>query len=109
NQPNRSLVILTIVAVVIGSVFPFGFLAELISAGALVAFMFVTIGIYALRKREGKDLPEPAFKLPCYPVMPIFIFICVFAVFLGLSGQAKFYTLIWFIIGIVYYYFMPLR
>lgn len=109
NQPNRSLVILTIVAVIIGSVFPFGFLAELISAGALVAFMFVTIGIYALRKREGKDLPEPAFKLPFYPVMPIFIFICVFAVFWGLSGQAKFYTLIWFIIGIVYYLFYAIK
>ncbi|HLR19996.1 MAG TPA: amino acid permease [Staphylococcus sp.] len=109
HQPNRALVILTIVAVIIGSVFPFGFLAELISAGALVAFMFVTIGIYALRRREGKDLPHPAFKLPFYPIMPIFIFACIFAVFWGLSGQAKFYTLIWFIIGIVYYLFYAIK
>ncbi|SIN56582.1 cationic amino acid transporter [Mycobacteroides abscessus subsp. abscessus] len=105
NLPNRALIVLSIVAVVIGAVFPFGFLAQLISAGALVAFMFVTVGIYALRKREGKDLPMPAFKLPFYPIMPIIIFVCVFAVFWGLSGQAKLYTLIWFIIGIVYYLF----
>ncbi|MHC3760061.1 APC family permease [Staphylococcus succinus] len=109
NLPNRALFILTIVAVIVGSVFPFGFLAQLISAGTLVAFMFVTIGLYALRRREGKDLPKPAFKLPLYPVMPIIIFICVFAVFWGLSGQAKFYTMLWFIIGIIYYLFYILK
>ncbi|TGP40340.1 hypothetical protein EN872_17100, partial [bacterium M00.F.Ca.ET.229.01.1.1] len=68
-----------------------------------VAFMFVTVGIFFFFKREGHDLPEPAFKLPFYPVMPVIIFICVFIVFWGLSGQAKIYTLIWFCIGIIYY------
>ena len=67
--------------------------------------MFVTVGMYGLRRREGKDLPEPGFKLPLYPVMPLIIFICIFAVFWGLSGQAKFYTLMWFVIGIAYYLF----
>ena len=43
--------------------FPFAFLAQLISAGTLVAFMFVSLAMYRLRKREGKDLPIPAFKL----------------------------------------------
>lgn len=109
NLPNRALVVLSFVAVIVGSVFPFGFLAQLITAGTLVAFMFVTAGIFALRKREGKDLPLPAFKLPLYPVMPILVFICVFAVFWGLSGQAKFYTLIWFVIGIVYYLFYIIK
>ena len=103
NLPNRALIVLSIVAIIIGSVFPFGFLAQLISAGALVAFMFVTVGIFSLRKREGHDLPQPAFKLPFYPVMPVIIFICVFIVFWGLSGQAKIYTLIWFCVGIIYY------
>ena len=109
NLPNHALITLSIVAIIIGSVFPFGFLAQLISAGALVAFMFVTVGIFALRKREGKDLPQPAFKLPFYPVMPIIIFICVFAVFWGLSNQAKIYTFIWFCIGILYYVFYLLK
>lgn len=105
HLPNRALLVLTVVAVLVGSVFPFAFLAQLISAGTLVAFMFVTVGMYGLRRREGKDLPEPGFKLPLYPVMPLIIFICIFAVFWGLSGQAKFYTLMWFVIGIAYYLF----
>lgn len=104
HLPNHALWILTLVAVIVGSMLPFAFLAQLITVGALVAFMFVTIGMYALRPREGKDLPEPAFKLPLYPVMPIIIFVCVFSVFWGLSGQAKLYTMIWFIVGMVYYF-----
>ncbi|MEH4363855.1 amino acid permease, partial [Klebsiella pneumoniae] len=67
HLPNRALVILTIIGVLIGSMFPFAFLAQLISAGTLVAFMFVSLAMYRLRKREGKDLPIPAFKLPLYP------------------------------------------
>ncbi|MGT0185875.1 amino acid permease [Staphylococcus aureus] len=38
HLPNRALVILTI-GVLIGAIFPFAFLAQLISAGTLVAFM----------------------------------------------------------------------
>ncbi len=36
HLPNRALVILTIIGVLIGSMFPFAFLAQLISAGTLV-------------------------------------------------------------------------
>ena len=56
--------------------FPFAFLAQLISAGTLIAFMFVSIAMYGLRKREGKDLPVPAFKsaiLPCITCHYLFI------------------------------------
>ncbi|OWU49994.1 hypothetical protein CEJ90_15490, partial [Staphylococcus aureus] len=42
------LVILTIIGVLIGSMFPFAFLAQLISAGTLVAFMFVSLAMYRL-------------------------------------------------------------
>ena len=101
--PNRSLFILTIIAVIIGSMFPFAFLAQLISAGTLVAFMFVSLGMFGLRPREGKDIPVPAFKMPFYPVLPIVAFISVAIVFWGLSGEAKLYTLIWFIIGLLIY------
>ncbi|WP_251517256.1 MULTISPECIES: amino acid permease [Staphylococcus] len=109
NLPNRSLVILTIIAVIIGSMFPFSFLAQLISAGTLVAFMFVSIAMFALRPRQGKDLPVPQFKMPLYPVLPIISFICVAVVFWGLSGEAKLYTLIWFIFGLLIYFIYGVR
>ncbi|EHJ08077.1 APC family permease [Staphylococcus simiae] len=109
HLPNRALIVLTIVGVVIGSMFPFAFLAQLISAGTLVAFMFVSIAMYRLRKREGKDLPIPAFKLPLYPVLPAITFILVLLVFWGLGFEAKLYTLIWFVVGIILYLSYGLR
>ncbi|MDD3223594.1 MAG: amino acid permease [Clostridium sp.] len=104
NLPNRALVVLTIVGVVIGAFFPFAFLAQLISAGTLIAFMFVSLGIYALRSREGKDIPEPSFKMPLYPVMPALAFLGALGVFWGLDIQAKMYALIWFILGMIIYF-----
>ncbi|MCZ4813475.1 APC family permease [Staphylococcus aureus] len=109
HLPNRALVILTIIGVLIGSMFPFAFLAQLISAGTLVAFMFVSLAMYRLRKREGKDLPIPAFKLPLYPVLPAITFVLVLLVFWGLGFEAKLYTLIWFIVGIILYLSYGLR
>ena len=103
HLPNRALVILTIIGVIIGSMFPFKFLAQLISAGTLVAFMFISLAMYRLRKREGKDLPLPEFKLPLYPILPAITFVLVLIVFWGLGYEAKLYTLIWFIIGIFIY------
>ena len=89
--------------------FPFNFLAQLISAGTLVAFMFVSLAMYRLRKREGKDLPKPDFKLPLYPVLPAITFVLVLLVFWGLSFEAKLYTLIWFVVGIVIYLLYGLK
>lgn len=104
NRPNRALWTLTIVGILIGAFFPFAFLSQLISAGTLIAFMFVSIGIYPLRRREGKDINDPAFKVPLYPVLPALGFIASLMVFLGLDYQAKLYAGIWFVFGLVIYF-----
>ena len=91
NRPNRALWTLTIVVILIGAFFPFAFLSQLVSAGTLIAFMFVSIGIYPLRRREGKDINDPAFKVPLYPVLPALGFLASLMVFLGLDYQAKLY------------------
>lgn len=104
NRPNRALWTLTIVGILIGVFFPFAFLSQLISAGTLIAFMFVSIGIYPLRRREGKDINDPAFKVPLYPVLPALGFIASLMVFLGLDYQAKLYAGIWFVFGLVIYF-----
>lgn len=103
NLPNHALIVLTVVAVIVGSLFPFAFLSQLISAGTLIAFMFVSLGIYRLRPREGKDIPDPAFKMPWYPVMPALAFLGALLVFWGLDIDAKLYALIWFIVGLFVY------
>lgn len=103
NLPNHALLVLTVVAVILGGIFPFSFLSQLVSAGTLVAFMFVSLGVYRLRRREGKDIPEPGFKMPLYPVMPALAFAGSLFVFLGLDQAAKEMAGIWFVIGVVIY------
>ena len=104
NNPNNSLFTITVVTVVIGAFFPFAFLSQLVSAGTLIAFMFVSLGIYALRHREGKDIPVPEFKMPWYPVMPALAFVASLIVFWGLATDAKIYAGLWFVIGVVIYF-----
>lgn len=104
NLPNRALIVLTIIAIALGAFFPFTFLAQLISAGTLIAFMFVSLGVYSLRPREGKDIPMPSFKMPLYPVLPALGFLGALGIFWGLDIQAKTYALCWFILGMVIYF-----
>ena len=103
HRPANSLWTIAIVSIFISSFIPFTFLTQLVSAGTLIAFMFVSIGIYRLRPREGKDIVDPAFKMPWYPVLPLLAFLGSLAVFWGLDLQAKKYMLIWSIIGIIIY------
>ncbi|KRM12430.1 amino acid permease [Paucilactobacillus suebicus] len=104
KRPNRALAVITVVGVVVGSLFPFAFLAQLISAGTLIAFMFVSLGVYGLRRREGKDIQNPSFKMPFYPVLPALGFIGSLIVFWGLGTDAKIYAGVWFLLGLVIYF-----
>ena len=57
--------------------------------------MFVSLAMYRLRNREGKDLPIPAFKLPLYPVLPAVTFVLVLLVFWGLGFEAIHFNLVY--------------
>lgn len=104
KQPKNAVLLITIIVMIVSSLLPFSFLSQLVSAGTLIAFMFVSIGIFSLRKREGKDIQEPAFKVPGYPILPILSFMFSLLVFIGLDHAAKIYTIIWFILGIFVYF-----
>lgn len=107
--PNHSLWFIAIAATVLGSIFPFDFLSTLVSAGTLVAFIMVSLGIYALRPREGKDLPAAAFKMPLYPVLPTVSALASLFIFINLNLDAKILMLVWFIIGIAIYFLYGIR
>lgn len=109
GRPNRALWTLTVVAILIAAFFPFAFLSQLVSAGTLIAFMFVSLGIYALRRREGKDIANPSFKMPFYPVLPALAFLASLFVFVGLDYQAKLYAGIWFVLGLIIYFTYGIR
>lgn len=109
RRPANSLWTVAIIAIIISAFIPFSFLTQLVSAGTLIAFMFVSIGIYRLRPREGRDIVNPAFKMPFYPVLPFLAFLGSFLVFWGFDEQAKKYMLIWTLIGIAIYYLYGIR
>lgn len=109
HVPNHALWMITFLAMILGSVFPFTFLATLVSAGTLVAFIFVSLGIYALRPREGVDLPEAQFKMPLYPVLPAVSAIFSAVIFWGLNTDAKILMVGWFVIGLLIYFIYGTR
>lgn len=109
HVPNHALWMITFLAMILGSIFPFTFLATLVSAGTLVAFIFVSLGIYALRPREGVDLPEAQFKMPLYPVLPAISAIFSAVIFWGLNTDAKILMVGWFVIGLLIYFIYGIR
>ena len=104
KRPNNALITIILVAIVCSIVFPFALLSQLISAGTLITFMFVSVGMMQLRKRENKDLPDDGFKVPLFPILPILGFIVSAIIFGGLSNYAKLCTIIWFIFGLAIYF-----
>lgn len=109
GSPKHSIWFITTMAIIVGAFFPFEFLAQLISAGTLIAFVFVTLGMYTLRKREGVDLPLPGFKVPLYPLMPALGTIGSVIIILGLGNAAKIYIIIWMILGFLLYMFYGVK
>ena len=77
----------------------------MISAGTLIAFIMVSLGIYSLRKREGVDLPNPSFKMPLYPVLPALAALGAAYIFYTLDSQAQIYSVGWFVLGLLVYAF----
>lgn len=103
HLPNRALLVISAITIAVGAFFPFAFLSQLVSAGTLIAFVFVSLGVYALRRREGRDLPTASFKVPWYPVLPALGAIASAFVFVGLNVDAQIVAGIWFVIGLVLY------
>lgn len=86
KQPKNSVILITIIVMIVSSVLPFSFLSQLVSAGTIIAFMFVSIGLFFLR---GKIFLNQHLR---YPILPALAFIFSLLVFLGLDHSAKVYT-----------------
>ncbi|WP_367342358.1 APC family permease [Limosilactobacillus sp.] len=107
--PVNALNLVTVAAIFVAGFLPFTFLANLVSAGTLVAFIMVSLAVYALRPREGRDLPEAKFKMPLYPVLPVLSAAFSAVIFWGLSNDAKLLMLGWFVIGMIIYFVYGLK
>ena len=99
--PFNATVVLTVLGVILGAVFPVGMLANLVSAGTLIAFIVASVGILKLRKRE--DIDHSGYKMPWYPVLPIISALASLGLFFSLNKDALILALGWVVIGAIVY------
>lgn len=99
--PN-TLIASGVVAILAGLI-PLNFLAEMTSIGTLVAFIFVSIAVIVLRRREP-DLKR-GFKVPFYPVIPILSIAGCLWIVKDLQPITILVFLIWLVAVLAFYMF----
>ncbi|GFZ26473.1 APC family permease [Lactobacillus corticis] len=105
--PTRALVIAAIVCAFLAGLVPLVELTQLINAGTLLAFIFISFGIIPLRHRQ--DITNSGFKMPLYPVLPILAGLFSIYFLLMLPQTTKTMVTIWIIIGLVIYFTFGIR
>lgn len=105
--PRKATVVLTAIAVILSSAMPVELLANLVSAGTLIAFGAASLGIIFLRKR--KDIDHSGYKVPLYPVLPIISVLCCVGLFISLSVESILMTLVWILAGALVYFAYGMR
>jgi len=101
KTPHVTTLVTGAVAVVIAGLFPIGFISELVSIGALLAFTMVSIGILVLR-RTRPDYPRP-FRTPWVPVVPILGALLSLAQMSALPRSTWIRLVVWMAIGLLIY------
>jgi len=81
---------------------PIAVLGELVSIGTLLAFVIVSLGVLALRRREP-GLARP-FRTPWVPVVPIASAVVSLALMASLPGATWARLVLWMAIGVVLYF-----
>ncbi len=81
---------------------PIAVLGELVSIGTLLAFVIVSLGVLALRRRDP-DRPRP-FRTPWVPVVPIASAVVSLGLMATLPGATWARLVIWMAIGLVLYF-----
>ena len=98
--PN-TLIVAAVIALLAGLI-PINFLAEMTSVGYTCRFRVVSFAVIVLRRREP-DLPR-TFKVPGYPVTPIFSILGCLWIIMDLAGYTLLVFLIWVAIVLASYF-----
>lgn len=108
HVPLNALLVAGLVESVLAGFVPLSTLAGLINAGTLLAFTFINFGVILLRHR--KDIStEGGFKVPLYPIIPLVGAISSFFFFTQLPKETLELFVVWFIIGILWYFIYGIR
>ncbi|MCS6914350.1 MAG: amino acid permease [Myxococcales bacterium] len=102
RTPHITTLVTGIIVGVAAGFTPISVLGELVSIGTLLAFVIVSVGVLALRRRRP-ELHRP-FRTPLVPLVPILSAAVALSLMLGLPWQTWKRLLIWMLVGIALYF-----
>jgi len=102
GTPYRVTMIMSVAVALLAGFLPLSALADLVSIGALFAFVIVSLAVPWLR-RTRPDLNRP-FRVPLSPVLPIVSALACVYLMLNLSGETWLRFLAWLLIGMLIYF-----
>jgi APA family basic amino acid/polyamine antiporter len=107
RTPFTGTVVITLLAGLIGALFPIDILGELVSIGTLFAFAVVCASVLILRRTQP-EIARP-FRTPWFPVVPVLgILSCVLLMY-ALPNGTWFRFAIWCALGLALYGLTALR
>lgn len=102
GTPTRLTVIVVIFVAILGALVPLKELAEMVSIGALFAFLLVSIAVPILR-RTKPELKRP-FRVPFSPIVPILSGLACVYLMANLVVETWIRFLVWLGLGLVIYF-----
>jgi len=102
KTPVNSTIIVGVATALIAGFLPIGIVSELTNIGTLAAFIIVSLGIIALRKKRP-DINRP-FKCPLVPITPIISALACLGLIWQLQTATKIRFVVWFVLGIIVYF-----
>jgi APA family basic amino acid/polyamine antiporter len=100
--PHNAMFAVTFLIALLGGTFPLEQLTSLVNFGTLFAFIFVSLGIFPLRKR--KNIKNSGFKIPGYPFTPtISVIACIYLIS-TLSFETLIFSGVWLSLGLLIYF-----
>jgi basic amino acid/polyamine antiporter, APA family len=102
KTPFFTSIFISVIAMVLGGLFPLGILAQITNMGALLAFVIVCFGILILRKTQP-NLHRP-FRTPFVPLVPLLgIGTCLLQM-IAMPGVTWVQLVGWMIFGYIIYF-----
>ncbi len=102
KTPAFSTRLTGVCATLIAALFPIDLLGEMVSIGALLAFMMVCAGILVMR-RTKPDLPRP-FRTPWVPVVPVLGIVFAGIQMVALPAGTWGRLVVWMALGVAIYF-----
>ncbi|WP_051407100.1 amino acid permease [Nocardia sp. CNY236] len=102
GTPVRGTVLVGVASALLAGFVDLGSLESMVNIGTLFAFVLVSVGVLALR-RKRPDLPR-GFRVPLVPWVPILAVLACLWLMLNLSVETWLRFLVWMALGVVFYF-----